>query len=304
MITIDPQVISTQDLQRTLQFAVGPRPIALVSTINDDGQVNLSPFSFYNIFSTNPPILVFSPARRVRDNSTKHSLENVIATGEAVIHSVSFDMVQQVSLSSTEYGKGVNEFIKAGFTEVPSDLVAPPRVAEAAVAMECKVLDVIALGDQGGAGNLVMCEIKRIHLSESVLDEEGRLDQDKLDLVARLGGDWYSRSNADALFEVEKPLRTIGIGIDALPKALRQSNILTGNDLAKLGNVERIQAYNETIMEQPRIQAIFDDNRDAMERREAIHIYAKELLDEDQINDAWAVLLIDGLNSQPTTINS
>jgi len=163
---------------------------------------------------------------------------------------------------------------------------------------------VIALGDQGGAGNLVMCEIKRIHLSESVLDEEGRLDQDKLDLVARLGGDWYSRSNADALFEVEKPLRTIGIGIDALPKALRQSNILTGNDLAKLGNVERIQAYNETIMEQPRIQAIFDDNRDAMERREAIHIYAKELLDEDQINDAWAVLLIDGLNSQPTTINS
>jgi len=300
--TILPSELSIPDLQRTLQFAVGPRPIALVSSINRDGLVNLSPFSFFNLFSSNPPILVFSPARRVRDNSTKDTLNNVFEVPEVVIHAVSHAMVEQTSLSSTEYARGINEFTKAGFTQVESMHVAPPRVAEAPVALECRVNDVVALGEGPGAGNLVICEVVAIHINDSVLDEDGRLDQDRLDLVGRLGGDWYVRAQGDALFEVEKPLATKGIGVDALPKSVRLSTVLTGNDLGKLGNVELLplQSDVEEFMQHHRIQTIFRQYADPIERREALHQYAKEQLDKGKVHKAWKALLVDRLNTHST----
>lgn len=300
--TILPSELSIPDLQRTLQFAVGPRPIALVSSINREGLVNLSPFSFFNLFSSNPPILVFSPARRVRDNSTKDTLNNVFEVPEVVIHAVSHAMVEQTSLSSTEYTRGINEFTKAGFTQVESMHVAPPRVAEAPVALECRVNDVVALGEGPGAGNLVICEVVAIHINDSVLDEDGRLDQDRLDLVGRLGGDWYVRAQGDALFEVEKPLATKGIGVDALPKSVRLSTVLTGNDLGKLGNVELLplQSDVEEFMQHHRIQTIFRQYADPIERREALHQYAKEQLDKGKVHKAWKALLVDRLNTHST----
>lgn len=300
--TILPSELSIPDLQRTLQFAVGPRPIALVSSVNRDGLVNLSPFSFFNIFSTNPPILVFSPARRVRDNSTKDTLNNVLEVPEVVIHSVSHSMVEQTSLSSTEYARGINEFTKAGFTQVASTHVAPPRVAEAPVALECRVNEVVALGDGPGAGNLVICEVIAIHINDQVLDDDGRLDQDRLDLVGRLGGDWYVRAHGDALFEVEKPLATKGIGVDALPRSVRLSTVLTGNDLGKLGNVELLplQSDVEEFMQHHRIQTIFRQYADPIERREALHQYAQEQLDKGKVHKAWKALLVDRLNTHST----
>lgn len=300
--TILPSELSIPDLQRTLQFAVGPRPIALVSSINRDGLVNLSPFSFFNLFSSNPPILVFSPARRVRDNSTKDTLNNVLEVPEVVIHAVSHAMVEQTSLSSTEYARGINEFTKAGFMQVESTHVAPPRVAEAPVALECRVNDVVALGEGPGAGNLVICEVLAIHINDEVLDEDGRLDQDRLDLVGRLGGDWYVRAHGDALFEVEKPLATKGIGVDALPRSVRLSTVLTGNDLGKLGNVEMLpmQSVVEEFMQHHRIQTIFRQYADPIERREALHQYAKEQLDKGKVHKAWKALLVDRLNTHST----
>ena len=239
MISIDPKEIPTPKLHGYLLGSVSPRPICFASTVDEDGNVNLSPYSFFNVFSANPPVMIFSPARRVRDNTTKHTLENVLETKEVVINIVSYEMVQQMSLSSTEYPKGVNEFVKAGFTEIPSEVVRPPRVEEAPVQFECKVNDVISLGEHGGAGNLVICEVVKLHLDESILDEEGRVDPLKIDTVARMGGNWYSRAKA-GLFEVEKPLRTLGIGVDALPEAIRFSKVLTGNDLGMLANVEQL----------------------------------------------------------------
>ncbi len=297
--TLTPSDLSISDLQRTLQFAVGPRPIALVSSVDRDGNVNLSPFSFFNLFSSNPPILVFSPARRVRDNSTKDTLNNVLQVPEVVIHAVSHSMVEQTSLSSTEYARGVNEFVKAGFTAVASTHVAPPRVAEAPVALECQVNDVVALGDGPGAGNLVICEVVAIHLDDRVLDEDGRLDQDRLDLVGRLGGDWYVRAQGDALFEVEKPIATRGIGVDALPRSVRMSTVLTGNDLGKLGNIEMLplQSEVEEFMQHHRMQTIFRQYADPIERREALHQYAKEQLDKGKVRKAWKTLLVDRLNT-------
>ncbi len=247
MISITPQEISTGKLHGYLLGAISPRPIAFASTVDANGNVNLSPFSFFNVFSANPPILVFSPARRVRDNTTKHTLENVLATKEVVINMVSYDMVQQMSLSSTEYPEGVNEFEKAGFTEVASDLVKPPRVAESPVQFECKVNEVIALGTEGGAGNLIIAEVVKLHIKESILDEEGKIDPIKMDTVARMGGNWYNRAK-EGVFEVEKPIRTMGIGVDALPEFIRTSDILTGNDLGILGNVEKIPSEEEVMM--------------------------------------------------------
>lgn len=300
--TLTPSELSTSDLQRTLQFAVGPRPIALVSSINREGQVNLSPFSFFNLFSSNPPILVFSPARRVRDNSTKDTLNNVLQVPEVVIHAVSHSMVEQTSLSSTEYPTGTNEFIKAGFTQVASKHVAPPRVAEAPVALECRVNDIVALGDGPGAGNLVICEVVAIHIDSRVLDADGRLDQDRLDLVGRLGGDWYVRAQGDALFEVEKPIATRGIGVDAIPRSVRLSTVLTGNDLGKLGNIELLplQSEVEEFMQHHRIQSIFRQYADPIERREALHQYAQEQLEKGKIRKAWKALLVDRLNTHHT----
>lgn len=244
MISITPQDVSTAKLHGYLLSAVSPRPIAFASTMDEDGNVNLSPFSFFNVFSANPPILIFSPARRVRDNTTKHTLENVLKTKEVVINIVNFEMVQQMSLSSTEYPDGVNEFVKAGFTQVASDMVKPPRVLESPVQFECKVNDVIALGAKGGAGNLIIAEVVKLHIKESILDAEGKIDAVKIDTVARMGANWYNRSK-EGMFEVLKPIRTMGIGVDALPTSIRNSTVLTGNDLGILGNSEKIPTEEE-----------------------------------------------------------
>ena len=245
MLHITPKDVPVGQLHQYLLGSVGPRPIALASTIDDDGTPNLSPYSFSNVFSANPPIAIFSPARRVRDNTTKHTLENVKLNKEVVINIVSYDMVQQTSLSSTEYAAGVNEFLKAGFTPIESEKVSPFRVKESPVQLECKVLDIIALGQEGGAGNLVICEIVMLHINDRILDDVGAIDPNKLDLVGRLGGNWYCRSSFDALFEVEKPLRSLGIGVDNIPENIRYSSILSGNDLGILGNVEALPTQVE-----------------------------------------------------------
>jgi flavin reductase (DIM6/NTAB) family NADH-FMN oxidoreductase RutF len=260
MLTINVSELSPAQLQNYMQYAVAPRPICFATTIDQAGNINLSPFSFFNMFSTNPPLCVFSPARRVRDNTTKHTLENILEVKECVINIVNYPMVQQMSLSSTEYAKGVNEFEKAGFTMQPSQLVKPPRVAEAPVQMECVVTEVIHLGENPGAGNLILAEVKLIHIREDILDEEGKIDQAKIDLVARLGGDWYCRVTPENLFKVAKPLTTLGIGVDALPKGVRNSYVLTGNDLGKLGNIENIPSEEEIdlIRNLPAVKEVLD----------------------------------------------
>jgi flavin reductase (DIM6/NTAB) family NADH-FMN oxidoreductase RutF len=236
MLTINTSDISPLELQGYLQSAIAPRPICLASTIDKEGQVNLSPFSYFNLFSMNPPICIFSPSRRVRDNTTKHTLENLKEVPECVINIVNYAMVQQVSLSSCEYPKDINEFTKAGFTQIPSDLVAPPRVAESPIQLECTVAQIIALGEKAGAGNLVLAEIKKIHIAESVLNANNKIDQAKLDLVARLGGDWYARINEQNLFEVTKPNTQLGMGFDVLPKFIKDHTGLTSNEKAQLAN--------------------------------------------------------------------
>jgi len=273
MLHIDPAQIPVPKLHGYLLGSVAPRPICFASTVDAQGNINLAPYSFFNVFSANPPIMVFSPARRVRDNTTKHTLENVQETGEVVINIVNYGMVEQMSLASTEYPKGVNEFEKAGFTAVASDTVAPPRVKEAPVQFECKVNDIIALGQDGGAGNLVICEVTRLHIDEAILDEHGVIDASRIDTVARMGGNWYSRAR-NGMFEVEKPLRTLGVGVDALPLAIRQSRILSGNDLGKLANVETLPAE---------IDADTNPAEEAQRR-------AKELLDKGSVADAWKAL--------------
>ncbi len=292
MRTINPGDVSPMQLQAVLQGAIAPRPIAFASTIDSQGLVNLSPFSFFNLFSSNPPVVIFSPARRVRDNTTKHSLQNVLEVPECTINIVSYDMVQQTSLASTEYEKGVNEFVKAGFKMLPSDLVKPPRVAESPVQLECKVLEVMALGENGGAGNLVICEVLRIHVAERIFDENGRIDPYKIDQVARLGGDWYSRAR-EGLFEVEKPLTTRGIGIDALPEAVRNSVILSGNDLGRLGNLEKLPdaAEMNAALAQPEIgEARVRFALDAESLEFHFHEIAKNWIAENRVGEALALL--------------
>lgn len=284
MKTLNFKDLSPQQTQMFLQYAVAPRPIAFVSTIDEDGNVNLSPFSFFNLFSSNPPILVFSPARRVRDNTTKHTLDNVLKIKECTINIVNYDMVQQTSLSSTEYPKGVNEFVKSGFTELKSDFIRPPRVKEAPVQFECIVRDVIALADTPGAGNLVLAEVIAMHIADDVLDADGKIDQLKMDHVARLGGDWYSRVTKESLFQVAKPLTTMGIGVDALPSYIRNSKVLTGNNLGQLGNVENIPLLtDEEKIEFQRIYGKLSENQ--------VHLVAKEFLDNANVVDAWKLLL-------------
>lgn len=299
MLHITPKDISVGQLHQYLLGSVGPRPIALASTIDEDGTPNLSPYSFFNVFSANPPIAIFSPARRVRDNTTKHTLENVKLNKEVVINIVSYDMVQQTSLSSTEYAAGVNEFLKAGFTPVESEKVGPFRVKESPVQLECKVIDVMPLGQEGGAGNLVICEIVMLHINHRILDEDGAIDPNKLDLVGRLGGNWYCRSSFDALFQVEKPLRSLGIGVDNIPENIRYSSILSGNDLGILGNVETIptqlevDTFREDNQHIPEIAAFNEQDK---KTKEALHQRAKILLSEGHVKDAWKTLMIDKIN--------
>ena len=294
MLSILPQEVSTGKLHGYLLSAVSPRPIAFASTVDDLGNVNLSPFSFFNVFSANPPILVFSPARRVRDNTTKHTLENILITKEVVINIVNYDMVQQMSLSSTEYPDGVNEFIKSGLTEVASDIVKPPRVQEAPVQFECKVNDVIALGNQGGAGNLVIAEVVKLHIKETVLDADGKIDANKIDAVARMGGNWYNRSR-EGMFEVIKPIKTRGIGVDALPKSIKNSKILSGNDLGVLGNSEKIPTSSE-VKEYLNLEA--EKSVDIQtSNKENIQKQAQNMLQKGNVLEAFKLLLaIDLMN--------
>ena len=282
---IDPKEVSTAKFHGYMLGAVAPRPIAFASTINKNGNVNLSPFSFFNCFSANPPILIFSPARRVRDNTTKHTLDNVLVHDEVVINIVNYDMVEQMSLASTEYEEGVNEFVKSGLTPLNSDRVKPPRVAEAPAAFECKVIEVRPLGKEGGAGNLVICEVLVMHLNDEVLDEAGRVDPYKLDAVARMGANYYCRAQGDAIFEVAKPLTTKGIGVDQIPVSIRNSPILTGNNLGRLGNVEQLPSKEE--VDQYAMRA---DVKEAI-IHDRLHHLAKQLIDKGQIEDAWKVLL-------------
>ncbi|EDM38741.1 hypothetical protein PBAL39_21750 [Pedobacter sp. BAL39] len=295
MLTIDVSTLGPAQLQNYLQYAIAPRPICFATTIDLDGQVNLSPFSFFNLFSTNPPLCIFSPARRVRDNTTKHTLENVLQVKECVINIVNYSMVQQMSLSSTEYAKGINEFEKAGFTMLPSDLVRPPRVAEAPVQMECTITEVIQLGERPGAGNLILAEIKRIHIHEDILDEEGKIDQVKIDLVARLGGDWYCRVTPENLFKVAKPLTTLGIGVDALPKQVRHSMVLTGNDLGILGNVEELPSDDDVdaMRTMHQVKEVLDATiGDAVNRERELHELAQLLLRNGNVADALKIVLL------------
>lgn len=281
MITINPKDISVPKLQAYLQSAVSPRPIAFVSSIDKAGNVNLSPFSFFNMFSMNPPILVFSPSRRVRDNSEKHTLENIRAVGEVVINIVNYNMVQQTSLTSCDFPKGVNEFVKSGLTAEPSQRVRPPRVKESPVAFECNVKQVIALGDQGGAGNLVLCEVLLMHIREEVVDANGIIDPQKIDAVARMGQNYYCRAHGDNIFTVPKPNEKIGIGYDNLPESIRNSKVLTGNDLGMLANVEQIPASDKLSEEEEKI---------VKNGVQAIHEHAHYYLLAGRVEDAWRML--------------
>ena len=289
MLSIEPGKVSTAELHSLMLGSIGPRPISFASTVDSEGRPNLSPFSFFNMFSANPPILIFSPARRVRDNTTKHTLENILATKEVVINMVDFNIVHQASLSSTEYAEGVNEFEKAGLTMLKSDIVNPFRVAESPVQFECKVNEVVHLGKEGGAGNLVICEVVKMHYKREILDAHGKIDQFKIDLVARMGGNWYTRANK-GLFEVEKPIRTLGIGVDQIPKEIKNSKILTGNDLGKLGNVEKLPSTEE-------VRAFIQGNKNGLEEilrennTEKIHQKAQEYLNKNDVESGWKTLL-------------
>lgn len=284
MLSFLPKDLETPKLHSYLLSAVAPRPIAFASTVDKDGRPNLSPFSFFNVFSANPPILIFSPARRVRGNTTKHTLENVEVTNEVVINVVNYDIVQQMSLSSTEYPEGVNEFEKAGLTMLKSDIVKPFRVAESPIQMECKVNEVVKLGTEGGAGNLVICEVVKMHINDEVLDENGAIDQVKLDLVSRAGGSFYSRAKS-GFFEIPKPLRTLGIGVDALPEHVRNSNILTGNDLGLLANVETLPTEDAILA--------FKQKHDLSKiNLEEKHKKAQDFLSYNDVESAWKMLLL------------
>jgi flavin reductase (DIM6/NTAB) family NADH-FMN oxidoreductase RutF len=290
-MTIDLKDLTVSEAQHFLQHAIAPRPVCFASTISAGGNVNLSPFSFFNLFSTNPPIVIFSPSRRVRDNTTKHTLHNVLEVPEVVINIVDFDMVQQVSLASCEYPKGISEFDKAGFTAIAATSVKPPLVKESKIKLECRVNEVKSLGENGGAGNLVICEVLLMHIDERILDQHKLIDQQKIHHIARLGGDWYCKVDESNLFIVEKPNTKLGIGIDALPLSIRTSNILSGNNLAQLANVH----------ETPMVDATFEDDQlkyivqyyslspDEMETE--LHLYAKQLLDVGKVSEAWQVLL-------------
>ncbi|MEP7373711.1 MAG: flavin reductase family protein [Chitinophagaceae bacterium] len=277
--------------QYYLQHVIAPRPICFASTIDKEGNVNLSPFSFFNLFSSNPPVVIFSPARRIRNNTTKHTLQNILDVPEVVINMVTYDMVQQTSLASCEYPKGVNEFGKAGFTAIPATLVKPPMVKESKVNLECKVLEVKPLGTEAGAGNLVICEVLRMHINDSLLDEHKKLDQRKINHVARLGGDWYCQVNENNLFMVEKPNTQLGIGIDALPEAIQNSQILTGNNLGQLANVQELPVIDASFHDDHLKQIIqyYSLNPDEMEKE--LHLHAKKLMDEGKVKEAWQVLL-------------
>jgi len=288
MLTIDPKQVKSQILHSYLLGAVAPRPIAFASTVDKDGNPNLAPFSFFNVFSSNPPIAIFSPARSGRTGATKHTYDNIKEVPEVVINAVNYSMVNQVSLASTEYPKGVDEFKKAGFTPIASEKIRPFRVKESPAQLECKVRQVIELGTEGGAGNLIICEIVMMHISKDVLDANQMIDPAKIDLVARLGSNWYSRTNENALFEVVKPLLNLGIGIDMIPENIRNSDVLTGNNLGQLGNIEKLPSQEEIVEYKKTLAGV--------NNKEKVHQMAKELLSKNKVEEAWKMLLSLELN--------
>lgn len=293
MLSIDPKELSIPKLHGYLLGAVGPRPIAFASTIDADGNPNLAPFSFFNVFSANPPIMIFSPARSGRTNTTKDTFNNVKNIAEVVINVVSHDMVHQMSLASSPYAPGVDEFAKAGFTKLASDTIKPFRVAESPVQFECVVNEVVELGQNGGAGNLVICEVKKIHINEAVLDADGKIDQHKIDLVSRMGGNWYCRADENSMFEITKPITTVGIGVDAIPEDIRNSSLLTKNDFGQLGGIEEFP--NETDVNEYKLLELSDlfvsleDEQTKLELE--LHKRAKLLLTENKLDEAWMTLL-------------
>lgn len=293
MLTLDPKTLPIAKLHQYLLGAVGPRPIAFASTIDADGNTNLAPFSFFNVFSANPPIMIFSPARSGRTNETKDTYKNVKIHPEVVINVVNYDIVHQMSLASSPYEPGVSEFVKAGFTPIASDLIKPMRVAESPVQFECKVNEVVELGAEGGAGNLIICEVVKIHIHEDVLDENGMIDQHKIDLVSRMGGNWYCRADKNSMFEITKPITTCGIGFDQLPPDIKNSNLLTGNDLGHLAGIEEIP--NETDVNEYKLIELSDLfvslENEPVKLEESLHRRAKELLKENKLEEAWLTLL-------------
>ena len=293
MISIDPKSLSVQKLHHYLLDAIGPRPIAFSSTVDSEGRPNLAPFSFFNVFSANPPILIFSPARSGRTNKTKDTYNNIKIVPEVVINVVNYSIVHQMSLASSPYSPGINEFEKAGFTALKSDLIKPFRVAESPVQFECIVKEVVELGTEGGAGNLIICEVVRIHIQETVLDSEGMIDQTKIDLVARMGGNWYSRANSASMFEITKPISTCGIGFDSLPTDIKCSKILSGNNLGQLAGIENLPDETKVneykLMELSDLFVSLEDN--PMDLELALHNRAKVLLDENKLEEAWLTLL-------------
>lgn len=277
MLSVNTSDLTTQKIHQYLLGAVGPRPIAFASTIDKNGNRNLSPFSFFNVFSAAPPILIFSPARSGRTGETKNTFDNVKEVAEVVINVVNYDIVQQMSLASSPFAKDVDEFTKSGLTPIASDLVKPFRVKESPVQFECKVNQIIELGQNGGAGNLIICEVLRIHIDEAILSEDGLIDQKKIDLVSRMGGNWYCRADENSMFEVAKPLTTIGIGVDQIPEHIKNNKILSGNDLGLLASVEALPSLEEIKVYTKKTNDIF--------------LEAKKLIEKGEIMNAWKVLL-------------
>ena len=293
MLSLDPKELTVQRLHQLLLGAIGPRPIAFASTLDQNGNANLAPFSFFNVFSANPPILVFSPARSGRTGQSKDTFNNAQAVPEVVINVVNYNMVHQMSLASSPYAPGVDEFKKAGFTPLASEKIAPFRVAEAPVQFECKVNQIIELGQEGGAGNLIICEVVQMHIQEELLNENGLIDQHKIDLVARMGGDWYCRANTHAMFEIKKPITTCGIGYDALPLDIKSSQLLSANDLGQLAGIEELP--NETDVNEYKLLELstlfLELEHDASALEQALHQKAHELLAQNQLEEAWLTLL-------------
>lgn len=293
MLTFNPQEISVQRVHQLLLGSIGPRPIAFASTVNEAGQPNLAPFSFFNVFSANPPILIFSPARSGRTNETKDTYKNVKVVPEVVINVVNYDLVHQMSLASSPYSPEVSEFDKAGLTAIPSETIQPFRVGEAPVQFECKVIEVKELGHEGGAGNLIICEVLRIHVREDLIDANGLIDQHKIDLVSRMGGDWYCRADVQSMFEIKKPITTCGVGFDALPADVKNSTVLTGNDLGQLAGIEELP--NETDVNEYKLielsELFVSLENDAVELEKQLHQKAKALLAENKLEEAWLTLL-------------
>jgi flavin reductase (DIM6/NTAB) family NADH-FMN oxidoreductase RutF len=292
MLTIDPQNVAVQKLYGLMVSSVGPRPIAFASTLDEQGKPNLSPFSFFNMMSANPPILVFSPVLKISDSASKHTLQNAEATKEVVINVVNYEIVQQMSLASTAYDKGVSEFEKAGLTMQDSEVVKPFRVKESPVQFECKVNQILSLGEDGGAGNLVICEVVKMHIDESVLDEHEKIDQFKLDQVARMGGNLYARANK-GIFEIPKPVAAMGMGVDKLPNGIKDSKVLTGNDLGKLATFESFPSEEEvkTFIEENKLNEYIGESSS-----EKIHAIAQEYLKKDEVQNAWNILLAKNKN--------